>query len=79
MSTGYSKDQICLRVTPPVYRAVTEITTRFKNMGIRGWTNSALINVIIEENKQKYLEMSHQEMADLFESYKVLRDTPAKE
>lgn len=79
MMTASSKEQICLRITPPAYKDLTEITMQFKNMGIRGWTNSAVINLMIREARERYLKLSAKELEGLFEKYNALRGKITKE
>lgn len=67
-----SKEQVCLRMTPAAYKLLTAITNKFKNAGVRKWTNSAVMNLMIVELGDKYLGIEPKESCELYKDYEKL-------
>jgi hypothetical protein len=75
MSIRSTKQQISLCIIPPVYEALGEITNRLKNISTRLWTNSAVMNSMVEDLKELYLNLSPNEANERFKKYIALRGT----
>ena len=74
MTQQINNEQICIRMTPPAYKILTAITNKFKNEGARGWTNSAVLNVMLSDIGGDYLKMDSAEQDKMFSHYLQLRD-----
>lgn len=67
-------EQICIRLIPETYKNLTEITERFKNVSVRGWTHTAVINALLSRYTEEFMNLPGQEASEMFGEYVEKRD-----
>ena len=68
-----TNQQLCLRVTPLMYRELQDILTHAKVTGNHPWTSTAIVSLLVHTNKSQWMLMTKSELGRLFAEYQKMR------